>query len=229
MKKAFASLMTILSCICIFGQNEVKNPNSYLSNEVYKNIAAYNIRYCSYNFNGINLKKTFYSNSDFFYNYFLADSGFKMKMNITKLDTSYPDPRFHLYKITIEGFNFYQEKGDYSTSSLGPITTKLYLLALNESNGEIKFISGQYFKSAISQDFRVNLKAPQSLIPYIQMRSYLVSPTNIMYVKKRHGELVYSAYSELYKKPIKIVLSKKDLEEIKISVSMKDQSELASN
>jgi hypothetical protein len=143
-----------------------------------------------------------------------------MKMNITRLDTNYPDPRLHLYKVAVDGFNFYQEKGAYSKGSLGPISTRLYLLGLDESNGQIKFISGQYFKSAISQDFGINVKDPQSLIPYIQMRSYAVGARNIVYIKKKHGELIYSAYSEVYKKAIEISVSKKDLEDIKISALM---------
>lgn len=220
-KQIFNFSLALFLCVQANCQEQVQDVNSYLSNQVYKNIAAYNIRYCSFSFNHIHFNKHFFSNSDFFYNYFLADYGFKMEMKINKIDLPYPIDHFHLYEITTDGFRFLKDSGNIAIGSIGPISTDTYLLALNENNGDIKFISGQYFKSSISQDFKININEPNSLILYITMRAYVIKPLNIVFVKKRHRKLIYTAYSEIYKKNAVIKVPKKNIEDIVISIKKK--------
>jgi hypothetical protein len=215
-KNIFVFLLAVLFYAWALCQEPVQDVNSYLSNQVYKNIAAFNIRYCSFAFNHIDVDKYFWSNSDFFYNYFMADYGFKMEMKIKKINLVYPNERFQLYEILTNGFTFLADSGNIARGSIGPISTDIYLLALNETNGDIKFISGQYFKSAISQDFKINTNEPNSLILYITMRAYVIKPQNIAFVKKRHRALIYTAFSEIYNKKVVIKLPIKNIENIVI-------------
>ena len=216
-KKTFVFLLAVLFYAWAPCQEPVQDVNSYLSNQVYKNIAAFNIRYCSFGFNHINVDKYFWSNSDFFYNYFMADYGFKMEMKIKKINLVYPNERFHLYEILTNGFTFLADSGNIARGSIGPISTDIYLLALNETNGDIKFISGKYFKSAIAEDFKPNIKEPNTLVSYVKMRAYVVKASDIVFVKKKHLALIYTAFSEIYNKKVVIKLSIKNIEDVAIS------------
>ena len=216
--KAILYSVILFLYMSVSAQEQVKDINRYISNQVYKNIAAYNIRYCSFAFNGVSFKKHFSTNSDFFYNYFLADCGSTMEMKTQKIDLQYPDERFHLYEISTDGFNFSKDTGTVKKGSIGPISTYTYLLALNETNGQIKFISGQYFKSSISQDFKFNITEPNSLIAYIAMRAYVIKPVNITFVKRKNRALIYTAYSEIYDKKATIKVPTRNTEDITISL-----------
>src|SRR5579859_8180050 len=109
------------------------NAKEYIYNYVYKNIAAFNIRYASYSFNMLRFNDKFRTNGDFFYQYLMPDHGYKLQMNIEKLDSVYPNPKFHLYQIYLSGFNFIADiHGLPEDHSLRPKTTNYFLVALNE-------------------------------------------------------------------------------------------------
>lgn len=189
------------------------NVNDHIYNEVYKNIAAYNIRYASYFFNGVNFKAKFRSSTDFFYHWFIPDYGYKLDMYISQLDSSYPDSKFQLYRIYIKGFNYISDNHSLpSISSLGPKTTHDFLIALNKDNGDIKFVSGQFFRSCISEDFHIDREDPTTFFAYLKLRAFDVGGTNIKFEKKTHKKWIFKGYSEIYKKPFIITVDKKDID-----------------
>ncbi len=229
----------IFTCFfgCIYGQERVINVDEYLYNEVYKNIAAYNIRYASHSFNGVIFKNTFRDNADFFYGFFLPNYGYKLELNIVNLDSSYLSTAFRLYKIhLVNGFSFaldtkqpgYASHGLVTDNdslgpvtgygSLGPITSDDFLVALNEATGSLKFISGQFFHSMISEDFTIDRKNPETLIQYLRFRSFVVGGQDIKFKKRKHSKLIYEGFSNLYHCPFLIEVDKKNLDYTTIKI-----------
>jgi len=217
MKKLFNVSVIVLVYSVSFAQDSVTNANAYLYNAVYKNIAAYNIRNSSFTFNGVIVSDMFRSNADFFYDRLLPDYGYRLKMDIDKSDLKYPLSSFALYKIHTYGFTFVNERGDTALSS-NHWTPNNYLIALDRSNGDIKFVSGQYFISAIGDDFKVTPDNPSTLIPYLQLRAFYVGAKNITFKRKRSKTFIYEGYSNEYNRTLRIVVPIKDIEHIKVIV-----------
>ncbi len=217
------TVFILLISVNVKAQENVVDTNLYIYDAVYKNIAAYNIRYCSNSFNGVVFDNILDPQLRPFYKWFLPDHGYKLKMTITKIDSIYPISFYHLYKVEIHGFEFIPDNSDLPAfSSYGPITTNLFLLALNETNGYIKFISGSYFHTSCTEDFKVDIKKPETFIKYLQYRSYAVQGTNIRFWKrKRKGKrkfYVYLGYSMLYKSSLEIKVNRKNPEIVVITV-----------
>jgi len=188
---------------------------------MYKNIAAYNIIRNSYRLSGPARKNLLRSDSDPYYEAFLPDPGFKLDMKMQKLETSYPDTNFILYKIFVGGFD-YTNKDDTATMRyLGRPTLQNFLVGLNYKNGEIKYISGQFFTSVIAEDFKIDVKKPSSLIPYLLLRTFSVGGQNIHYKRKRHKQLEFEGYSSIYQHPIVVFVDKKDVDRTQTIITIK--------
>ena len=227
------NITLLFTCICFVanGQKETdsldkytynlihNNVNEYIYNYAYKNIAAFNIRYASYSFNMLWFNTRFRTNADFFYQYLMPDHGYKLQMDIEKLDSVYPNPKYHLYKIYLNGFHLVPDKhGLPEDNSWRPKTTNYFLLALNEDNGDIKFISGQFFKSYISDDFSINKDDVTTFIPYLRLRAFDVGGVNIKFKKKRHKKWMFEGYSEIFKKPFTITVDRKDIDDTQTTI-----------
>jgi hypothetical protein len=218
MKKKATIFICILLVSKLNGQEKVANVEDYLYTRVYKNISAYNIRYGNYQLNGSIKKDIFRDNSDFFYEPFIAGPGFKLDMKIEKIDSNLPDSSFTLYKIFVGGFD-YTNKSDTSTITyMGQYTFQNFLVALNEKNGEIKFISGQFFLSAIADEFHINTKVPESLIPYLEMRTFVIGGKNISYWRRRHKQLFFNGDAVTLNKKFIVSIDMKNPDLFKITI-----------
>jgi hypothetical protein len=178
-------------------QEKVTDVDCYLYTHVYKNIAAYNIRYCSHQLNGAIKENIFRDNADFFYEPFIAGPGFKLDMKIEKMDSCLPDSSFILYKIFVGGFDYTNKSDTMTIRYFGRHTLQNFLVGLNQKNGQIKFISGQFFLSALAEEFNVNVKKPESVISYLQWRTYFVGGRNISFWKKQRKKLLFKAVSDI--------------------------------
>jgi len=198
------------------------NTIEYIYNHVYKNIAAYNIRYGSNWFNGLSFNDRLRYEIGSPYDMLMPDYGYKIKMDIEKLDSFYPNPRYHLYKIYLKDFSWVPDdpkRGEISSHYI--ISTDNFLIALNEGNGDIKYISGQFFQSFIWDDFHLDIKDPLTFIYYLTLRSFNVGGGNIKFKKKTHKQLIFDGYSNIFKKPIIITVDKKEIDPYHITVKAK--------
>ena len=62
----------------------------------------------------------------------------------------------------------------------------LQLVALNKEEGEIKFISGNFFKSKIADDFDIDVSNIDSIVSYLRWRLYHTKPDSIIYDGKKN-------------------------------------------
>lgn len=211
-KKILIYVLALLWTIESMGQTAVQDIDIYLYNTVYKNIAAYNITYASVRLNGTIKIIPFRSNANQFYNAFLTDYGYKMKMEVEKLDWQYPDKRYQLYKIFIDRFEHDSPNDTTVVNFYGRFTTKLFLIALNPSNGDVKFISGQFFTSTITEDFQLNRSDPNTFLEFLKFKTFRYQINNIEFLNKKHKALFFKGYSMEYDKLVKIKVAIKDTE-----------------
>lgn len=195
----------------------------YIYNRMYKNIAAHNIKYGNVRYNGAVFKPIFHRNSDFFYESFLPDFGFKLDMQINKLSWSYPITDFEVYQVIVDEFRYEKDNGYGARKSFSAWTDKYFLIALNRSTKEIKFISGQFFISAIADDFKLNTKEPQSLLEYLKFRVFRYQVKDITFIKKKQSKYYYHAYSESLKKNVTLIVYLNDLEEPRVIAKKEKQ------
>jgi hypothetical protein len=168
--------------------------------------------------NGSVRQNIFRSNSDFFYDAFLPDYGYKLEMDIQKLAWQYPDKEFDLYKVFVNGFKYSAGNDSASILTMGKWTRRDFLLAFNKRNGEIKFISGQFFISAIADDFKFEINEPSSYLNFLKLKLFPYQVDNITFVRRKHKKLYFMAASGTLNKSLYIILPLKDLEHPQVSL-----------
>ncbi|MFT3855870.1 MAG: hypothetical protein QM733_24555 [Ilumatobacteraceae bacterium] len=159
----------------------------------------------------------------FFYNSILPDHGYKLGMKIEKLDSLYPNPLFHLYKICLDHIDFVPDDSVLPTTRVigGPIISSDFLVALNEANGDMKFISGQFFLSDISDEFSINGKDMALFIPYLSMRLFFIGGVDIKFSRKKRKEWVFQGYSKVYERKFVVSVNRKDIDLLHITIQGK--------
>ena len=197
-------------------QDPVYDVENYLYNEIYKNIAAYQIRNSAFSFNDIPFDSLSYTNADLFYRSFLADYGYKLKLTISPVNLPYPVGGYEIYEIKKGLFEYVNNLGLPGIVCMGPISGDTYLVALNARNGEIKFISGQLFKTRIAADFKVNPKQPETMTRYIEFRTYDIGGAEIVFRRKRHKEFIFKGWSKKFNQAVTIFVNRKDTDIVSV-------------
>jgi hypothetical protein len=195
--------------------------NSYyknIYNKMYKNVAAYNIRFASYANNGA-IYTPVLNDGNPFYDPFLPDTDWKLQMQIEKIDWEYPIKGFELYKVFMDGFRYTQDSTGNAKRIFSVWTDKYFLIALNKQTEDIKFISGQFFINAISDDFKVDKNNPNSFLEYLKFRIFRYQVKDIKFIKKKGNRYYYNAYSDSLMRSVKIVINLNDLEEPRVLAS----------
>ncbi|AXY74124.1 hypothetical protein D3H65_09125 [Paraflavitalea soli] len=216
--KIFFFIISIYGSFSVRAQIDTISVNEFIYNRVYKNIAAHNIRFCSNSYNGAIYKPIFRSNADAFYEGFLPDHGFRLKMKVEKLNWAYPLPEFTVYKVYLQNYQYINDSNGVEKKHFDIWSDNFFLIGLNQVTKEIKYISGQFFISAISDDFRVSIKDPLSFLEYLKFREYRYQVKDIKFIKKKKKSFFYEGYSNSLGQKIKITMSLNDLEEPRIIV-----------
>lgn len=209
LNKGLLIISIILSPVLVKAQKKTVGLDSFIYNKVYKNIAAFNIKHAQFSLNGAVDNSPFHITTTFFYEAFLPDLGSKMVMDIKELSVAYVDPKYKLYEISLNGMEFQDQRSIKRISGVSP--GKYYLIAKKE-NGEMKFISGQFFLSAISDDFKININKPESLIEYLRFKTWCYKINNIKFVKSKGKRFYFSGFAEILNKNVQIILNKNNIE-----------------
>jgi len=228
MKKFIALSLIIVKANFAYMQN-LSIPDSiseFVITETYKNIAAFNIKFSVHSFNGTDKSNYLNTNKNFFFDAFIADYGFRLKMDIKKLPEIYPLDKYELYQIFIDGFNYINKNADIEVKKgvVGEASYgNYYLLAVNNENKKIKFISGQFFRNQISHDFSLDSNNPSSFIEYLKFKTFYLQTKDLVFIKSKGNALYYKSYSNELKEEITIRLSLKDIENPTISAGAKNR------
>lgn len=219
-KICFIFLMLTVTYHCLAQSDSVKY-NEVIYNKVYKNIAAYYIKY-SINVEP-NLRTSNLLSDD--YNYFfdkcLPDEGYKLDMEITRLNWTYPIPGYLVYQIKINGFRFTNDKLKKTKviqsydGQLSQPPWNYYLLAINRQCG-IKFISGTYFTHDISKDFKLDEGNPLSYIEYLKYKAFQAKISKLKFSKKEGRKIYFDAYSEELQSMVTLIINVKNPSNLEI-------------
>lgn len=217
MKKFIVLSLIILKANVAYLQN-LNIPDSiseFVTNETYKNIAAFNIKCSIHSANGVDKSNYLNTNKNFFFDAFIADYSFRLKMDVKKLSQDYPLNNYELYQVFIDGFRYTNKNEDIEVKKgvIGEASfDRYYLLALDSKSKTIKFISGQFFRNPIASDFSLDFNNPNSFIEYLRLKTFNLQTKDLVFIKRKGKALYYKSYSDELKGEISIMLSLKDIE-----------------
>lgn len=190
---------------------EAQSNDSLIKEEVVKNMLVYHIRYCADSEIGLSKGGFLAEKNKFFYDRIINNS---YCLNITINNDSsilkYPLEGYFLFNVLKPSFRF--EKDTISQFiKLGSFSfDEKYLIAYNPSTKDIKFISGNFFLSRISEDFNLGTTFSQTWNDYLRMRLYKYSIEKFEYLFQNDNFIILKGYSQKRKFDIKI--DKKDLD-----------------
>lgn len=129
----------------------------------------------------------------------------------------YPDTDYQIFTVQIPGFKYDLTDGtSYSVNMLGFLFDENYLVAYNPKNFSIKYISGNFFKSRVAEDFRIDLKNISSFNDYLMLRCYYMHPSTISYDRKDASGVYFIVHSNVVGTDMEVFISYDDLEVVKL-------------
>lgn len=134
-------------------------------------------------------------------------------------DSAYFYSGYKLYSVEKQGFRFINEKGllvSYNRSHPYSSCNELYMFGIDSITKRVNFISGEFFKHRISQDFNLNIKKPQSFIKYLKFKLFNYQISTVKYLKKEKNKLVFQAFSNCRNSTVKIFVDLEDFDLIKV-------------
>lgn len=208
--------------ICLLGlsfsvvaQNDSVYIEEFIQEETQRNISAYNIRYGDPTINGIILSNFLNSSTNFFYDAFLPKKGFRIKMDIEKLNWNYPIPDYQVYKINIGQIVHINKQEDIERKFFDKWTSPYFLVAVKYSptdGAKIKFISGQFFINEIKDDFLFNVKEPNSYIEFLRYKMFKYQFRSMVYFRKKKEKFFFKGYSDYLSKEVVICMDTHSVE-----------------
>lgn len=209
------TIATVLSSIIFPAYSQT--PLDSLKDLVSRNIIAFHVRKAKPFELGLAQNEMIATNRLFFVEIW-PSKDYQLNAKWEKIDISFPNSEQTLYHVTLQpyiftnrntgnvsmGFDFPQFSYDHD-----------YLVAINKKN-EIKFLSGNFFKTPISQYYNLKKDVPESFIEYLKISLFNVSPQKIKYQKRKKHYLLFTAVT---KDNVKMVLSvhEKNFDIVKIN------------
>lgn len=145
----------------------------------------------------------------------LPDSGYYLDMKISKLNWEFPNQSYSLYSISKPGWNFLQTtiwKTFNSSSKIRIDSTFLpkddalrisfegierkpfskdYLVAYNQKEDKILFVSGNFFTSQISNFYSLRLEKPSSFESYLKLKLYSIELKDLKFYKRNRNKIFF--------------------------------------
>lgn len=148
----------------------------------------------------------------------LPDDGYHLNLSASKSGLSYPDSNYVLFSIYKEADQFTKGNKIVEQEFQPTLFDRFFLIGYDSINNRIKFISGNFFLSKISDDFKNLPSDSNALIKYIQLREYFLQIDNIIILKKGKKFVTLSAESKEIQKKIKIRVWYNNLENIFVTI-----------
>jgi len=147
----------------------------------------------------------------------LPEKGYSLDLDYYIFSDKFPLDNCILYTIIRDGFNI--TNGEIKTlygsgySYDKPCSNK-YLVAYNEKDDFIIFLSGCFIVSKYSGLFKLNFDNPETFYEFLSYRLYSYRPEKIVFEKKRKGNLIFSFYSK--KEKFLVQINKNNFDEIEV-------------
>ena len=189
--------------------------NSEQLDVITRNILSYHFRY-ALNYD-LNLKSDqLIQNGDYFFDELWPGDDQNLKLDVAPSKLQYPIKGVVIYELTKKGFQIGTDSIRISKKLTSFEADDIYLVAIDVSDKELKFISGNFFQSSIQDDFILNIKQPETFINYLTYRTFNWSTENIEYRNTKKGTLIFTAYSQYLKEYIRIEVDEADFDKVKV-------------
>ncbi|SKA47180.1 hypothetical protein SAMN04488128_108124 [Chitinophaga eiseniae] len=133
-----------------------------------------------------------------------------------KGNIKYPDADYQIFTILLPGFKYdLADSTSYSVHLLGFPFDENYLVAYNHKNCSIKYISGNFFKSRVAEDFNLNPENIASFNDYLMLRCYNMLPDSISYNRKDATGIYFKLRSKVVECDMEVFISYDDYEVVK--------------
>lgn len=190
--------------------------DSNLRKLISKNIMAYHIRNAQPFELGLSDNNSL-TNRLMFFDAILPDNEHELSIEFEKCDLIYPNKNYKVFHIIKRGYQFSDSKGNTALDFSFPRFNcdENFLVAINGENN-IKFISGNLFRSKFYEDFNLNRNNPSTFIKYLEFYFYYAGVKNIRYKYAKHKIFYYQAFSDCLNKEIILSIDINDWQNIKI-------------
>ncbi|WP_316812831.1 hypothetical protein [Pedobacter heparinus] len=202
----------LLLCACIIGSSfyvKAQKSEDDLKNLVIKNILSYQFRY-ALDYKLFIEHKDLLQGERLFFNEFWSDSTKKLKIDMFKSELAYPVKGYTIYRFFKKGYRF---KVDSNTESYSPSSADFdedYLVAYNERTKSIKFISGNFFKSKIADDFKLDLNNPLTFSDYLKLKYYNTKCTQFKFISEKAGILYFYGTGGVNNQELSFIVDARD-------------------
>lgn len=132
-------------------------------------------------------------------------------ISIKPLTLPYPDVKYKLYGIHMTGFDYVVKDSGLHRFYAWPRERSDFLVALDESAGSVKFISGNCIWSEVVNDFQPDTTHPSSLIPYLSCKMFDIHARDIEFVKEEDSLYFFRFYSDTYQHSLMSIIGKKSM------------------
>lgn len=224
-------LITIVTCLMVtsvYGQSAT-TVNPCDSTLILHNIISYHIRHAvegdiPLTSNGLLIPNV----KSIFQKLMPADGQLETEIMPYNGDLSYPDKDYQLLTIHLPGFKVIRPDNMSITTHLHAFRfDDDYLIAYNPKNASIKYISGNFFKSPIAQDFELDNNRPESFFSYLRLRCYAMNPGNISFRRKDEKGIYFTVYSNILNIDAEVFIGYNDHETVKVTDSRLEGSIIA--
>lgn len=129
----------------------------------------------------------------------------------------YPDGDYQIFSVQLPGFKYdLADSTAYSVSMLGFLFDENYLVAYNARNSSMKYISGNFFKSRVAEDFDLSLENVTSFHDYLMLRCYYMLPDTISYSRRDATGIYFIVHSQIVEAWMEVFISYGNYEVVKL-------------
>lgn len=210
----------IICLVCSYGNlyGQATQSSGGYQYEVEKNILIYRIRE-SHVFDELKGEVS-PENSPGFLN-LLPPPTFRLKLTFNTIDSlKYPLEGYEL--IQIKNWNYTYTNGEidietYTYDAKPDLQSRYYLIAHNKQTQHTIYICGDFYKSFVSLDFKIDVEKPKSLYEYLYFKTHCLQVVNIEYIGISNEYLKYIGYSELLNQKTSIMVEAKNPDNVIIN------------
>lgn len=145
------------------------------------------------------------------------DGKFEIEVKPYKGKEEYPIEEYQLFSLYLADLAHLQKSEMVkSRKLLGFSFDENYLIAYNSKDSTIKYISGNFFKSSIAEDFNLNNSDPSSFYKYLMLRCYNLLPDAISLNKKDNSGMYFTIHSTIANSNFEAFVGYDDHEVVKV-------------
>jgi len=191
-----------LGCTCLAMGQELSKKNQDL---ISQNIIAYRFRYGQNWDLKLQNNQVLEKNAMFFKDLWPNEKD-KLYLEVENIKINYPNDKFHFFHVKLRSLTFPSDtlRDEYHFIFLSGHD---YIVGVNKLNDIPIFVSGDFFLSPYSSDFKLDKNLPESFYNYLYIRYFNLQITNISFYKRKNKHIFFYAYFNLQNIDRKIIIS----------------------